>query len=320
MTDTSRAPRSVVIAFALLSLLAAGWCIYWFAFRTKLQGDVAEFRAGLAAQGLQQSCASEVWSGFPFRYELTCLNPRLTGERNGQRVEIAAAQLQLVMQAYNPFHIIGLVDGPTSVNGKTLAHDKARSSLLYDLQGNWDAAIELPAASLPDVGSANMLKLFARQQGGKLQLAANAETLVLPLPDASTAGIASASIVAETDAALLASDDPLRQAANAGTPLTLTSLVLEQGATTITGSGSFTLDSARKLNGKLQSEVNDLDGLLALLAAPLKLTPEQLDGARTVIGLIGGNKPGQPAKVDIIAKAGELYFGPFKIADVPPLE
>ena len=57
-----------------------------------------------------------------------------------------------------------------------------------------------------------------------------------------------------------------------------------------------------------------------MLAAPLKLTPEQLDGARTVIGLIGGNKPGQPAKVDIIAKAGELYFGPFKVADVPPLE
>ena len=51
----------------------------------------------------------------------------------------------LVMQAYNPFHIIGLVDGPTSVNGKTLAHDKARSSLLYDLQGNWDAAANAAA-------------------------------------------------------------------------------------------------------------------------------------------------------------------------------
>jgi hypothetical protein len=64
--------------------------------------------------------------------------------------------------------------------------------------------------------------------------------------------------------------------------------------------------------------VSDLDALMTLLAPHLKLSEQEVAAAKTVISLIGGGT-GKARKIDVIAKAGELYFGPFKIADVPPL-
>jgi hypothetical protein len=169
MTKLTRPPRSVIIAIALLAFLAVGWSIYWYAFRAKLQGDVAEFRETLAAIGTPLSCVEETWKGFPFRYEFTCGTLNLRGEYDGRPVQVGASRLQLVMQAYNPFHIIAILDGPTSINGHLIAHETARGSLVYDTHSNWDTALEVPMLKLSEAGDADLLKLFARTASCKVR-------------------------------------------------------------------------------------------------------------------------------------------------------
>jgi hypothetical protein len=317
MTERAGAPRSVIVAFSLLALITAGWCIYWFSLRAKLQGDVAELRASLAGLGIQLNCSEETWSGFPFRYALSCRKPRLQGEYESRPTEVKAEQLRFYMQAYNPFHIMALADGPTMLNGTVISHKPARASLHYDTNGNWDLGVEMPAADLAGAASADMVKLFARVKDGKLQLAADTQNL---RPGNSEIPALSAAATAETDAALLVASDFIHFAKTAGTSVSITSMKLLSGSVAVEGSGQLNLDGNGRLNGTLNISVNDMDALLALLAPPLKLTPEQVTGAKAVIGLIGGNQQGKPTRIDIIAKSGELYFGPFKIADVPPFE
>jgi hypothetical protein len=213
---------------------------------------------------------------------------------------------------------MGILEGPTAINGLAISHRPLRQSFRYDARGNWDSAVEIPALAMPDGATAEIIKLFARSQDGKLQFAVDASNLKLAKP-AGLPAITSLAGEAETDAGLLQSADPLQAAAATGTPLTITRLQIAAGNVTVNAAGSLSLDAERRLNGKLASEVSDLEALLSLIAPPLNLSAEQVAGAKTVIGLIGGNAPGQPTKLDLIAKDGEIYFGPFKIADVPPL-
>lgn len=316
MADRTTPPRSVITAFSLLLLIVAGWSIYWFSFRAKLQDDIANFRTALADAGMKLDCTDESWGGFPFRYELACQNPSLHGEYEGRPTALRASQLRLYMQAYNPFHIMALADGPTLLNGNRLAHATARASLRYDTTGNWDAAAELPKAELAGAATADMLKLFARVIDDKLQFAFDAQNLaplMAPLP------ALSAGLTAETDAGILSTPDPLAFATANETPLSITKLTLNAGDVSIDGTGQLRLDGTGRLNGKLNSSVSNPSQLLDLLATPLGLSPDEVGGGQAVVGLLGGTKPGKPVKLKITAEAGGIYIGPLKIADIPPV-
>ena len=53
---------------------------------------------------------------------------------------IQSAKILALAQAYNPFHVLLLVDGPTSIDRTTVIHERALISIEAGLANDWDAS------------------------------------------------------------------------------------------------------------------------------------------------------------------------------------
>ena len=100
----------------------------------------------------------------------------------------------------------------------------------------------------------------------------------------------------------------------AGQTLSIERVTLEQGSVRYWGSGAVGLDPSNRPSGKLDTQTNDLDGLLKIIEPHLELTNDQIAGLKAILSLLGSS-----GKAPLTAKDGVLYLGPFKLTDLPPL-
>jgi hypothetical protein len=113
-------PLKMMSPLIVFLLIAAAWSGWWFYARGEAQKRLAAFEANTLAL----NCASRDWGGFPFRINVGCLSPRIeTG-----KVTASADKLRLIIQAWNPEHVIGAVFGPVTVNGIQVSGDAIRFS------------------------------------------------------------------------------------------------------------------------------------------------------------------------------------------------
>jgi hypothetical protein len=311
------------LPLALVLALAAVWSLYWFIAFTKARDALQTQRAALAADGTTLACAHEGWGGYPFRFEWTCNHFSLTGGKQGATA-VKAGKVLALAQAYNPFHILALVDGPTEITGEglnlpPLIHDRALLSLTYSPSGSWDFASDIPNLKAAGLGQAGSVKLFARTLGEKLEAAANLANLEMTSPAAPPLAISAASVTANLDKQIAEAEFPLDAAAETGKPLTISNFTIAAGEATLSGQGAFTLDADHRLNGTVHTATNSIDKMLAVLQPQLHLTDQETAAASAMIKLLGGGAVGTGQKADVLAKNGELYWGPFKLGDVPPL-
>lgn len=87
-------------------------------------------------------------------------------------------------------------------------------------------------------------------------------------------------------------------------------------------SGNLNLDAEGRLNGKLEGRVSGFDEFLARLETAGIIKKNQAAIADTLMSVLG--KPDQEnakpsIKITTTFKKGKLYFGPFKVAEIPPL-
>ena len=106
-------------------------------------------------------------------------------------------------QAYNPLHVILLVDGPTSIDRTTVIHQRALLSVTVSLNQDWDASLEAASVNAQGLFTAGQLKLFARKINSRLDLAADTKELTVIQPDNPPVTVSSAELVGQTSAALL---------------------------------------------------------------------------------------------------------------------
>lgn len=171
----ARAPRRwpIVLPLALVVALAAGWTGFWYYATGRAQAAFADWQARQAARGEVVSCAEESFSGFPFRFELTCSGPSLA-LRNA-RVALKAQDMHAAVQVYQPNLAIAEFSGPLAVtqDGRpagTLDWALAQASVhgLSAPPGRVSLVLDKPAARLAD--------------GQPLADAAHAELHVRPAP------------------------------------------------------------------------------------------------------------------------------------------
>ena len=283
-------------------LLALLWTIYWFVMSGIVQSRFAEERTRLAETGITLTCTKEDWGGYPFRFEFSCSSPHLERENEA---EIRSSHLLLAALAYAPWQIVALVDGPSTIAAKGLvpanaSHQRIIMAVTFD--SNWKPKLsaEVPALSIADRGSAARIMLHTRPsaQGGT-DVAISATEVNVQRPGRPA--------IALSEGELLGTLSP-------GMSLKIERISLQQDAVRYWGSGTVELDAQNRPSGKLDTETNDLDGLLALLEPHLQITPENKAGLRTILGLLGNE-----AKAPLIAKDGVLYLGPFKISEIKPL-
>jgi hypothetical protein len=301
MPNSTTRSWSMFLPLAAVLLLSLLWSIYWFVASGIAQTRLAEERTRLAAQGLTLTCSQEDWGGYPFHFELTCVSPVLNREN---QAEIASSRLLLTALAYAPWQVVALLDGPSTITAAavpptTADHQRIIAAITFDKDWKPKLSAEIPTVSVPGHGSADKVMLHTRPspQGGT-DVAISARNVKIERPGKPLIAIGEGEFTGTLS----------------GMTLTVQRVALQQDAVRYWGSGTMELDVQNRPSGKLDTETNDLDGLLALLEPHLQITPENKAGLRAILGLLGNE-----AKAPLIAKDGVLYLGPFKISEIKPL-
>jgi hypothetical protein len=299
--STARSWR-MLLPLAAVLLLALLWTIYWFIAAGVAKTRFSEERAKLAAQGITLACARDGWGGYPFHFEFACSSPVL---KLATGAEVKSAELLLVALAYAPWQIVTLLDGPSTFAGegvppRTADHQRAVAALTFDRDWKLNLSAEIPALAIQDLGTAAHLMLHTRPSGaGGTDIAVSTKDVLFQPPGAPPLSIG--------EGELLGTLSPDRS-------LNIERLSLQQNEVRYWGTGKLELDTAHRPSGRLDTQTNDLSGLLSLLDPHLQLTDEKKAGLRSMLGLLGSE-----AKAPLIARDGVLYLGPFKLAELKPL-
>jgi hypothetical protein len=294
-------------------LLGFLWCGYWFIAFSGAKEFVRAKRLEFASRGMELTCASESWGGFPFRFEFQCETAKLQFIHDTKSYSLQTTEILGVAQAYNPLHILLLIDGPTSIDRTTVTHQRALISMKVGLDKDWDASLEAASVNAQDLFTSRQLKLFARKINGRLDLAASAEELTVVQPDNSPITVSSADLVGQTSSSLLT------QQRLAGHTLEISRLKISRGPVEFAATGTVSLDAQHRLAGKLSSQTNDLDGVMEFIAPIFALNEQDSTTIKNLVTLTGSDPATKTTQAEFTAREGALYWGLFKLADLEPL-
>ena len=278
----------------LVVLLIAGWSAFWFYASAAARNASEEARQRLATDGIRLDCSDEGWGGYPFRFEFACKSPRL-GLPQGA---VNATGLSAVAQAYNPRHLIVLIDGPTSAQGFSqrisAEHGRVLASLIVEEGMLARFSAEIPNPVVKDRFSAGKILLHGRANTeGPMELAVSGEAV---------------RITVNGQGVLLLDEAAAIVMPGEGRSLEISSISLRQGTVKLWGQGRIGLDARNRLSGKIATATNDLDGLLDAAAPFFRMSPKDRAALRLVLGFLG-----KQIKADMIFRDGEFYWGPLKL-------
>ncbi|HUQ37576.1 MAG TPA: DUF2125 domain-containing protein [Aestuariivirga sp.] len=299
----SKRPWYMFYPLAGMLILSIVWCGYWFIAFSGAKELIQAERLEFAGQGMELICARETWGGFPFRFEFQCEIPSLHLVRGDEANQIQSTKILAVAQAYNPLHVILLVDGPTSIDQATVVHERALISVTVGLDKDWNASLEAAGVNAQDLFTAGQLKLFARKINGRLDLAADTKELTVIQPENSPITVSSAELVGRL----------------AGQTLDISSLKISQGTVEFTATGTVSLDPQHRLAGRLSSQTNDIDGVMKFIEPIFALNEQDSATIKNLVTLTGSDPATNTTKADFTAKNGALYWGLIKLADLTPL-
>lgn len=283
-------------------LLAGLWSIYWAVAITYAKQSLARERSKLTERGLSLTCSDESWGGYPFRFEFTCTAPLLNAEGLGR---IGTNRIMVMALAYNPKQIVILTDGPATevkspAGALSILHGRLLASITFDRDWNPALAAEITAVEIPDLLTARRVAFFTRPVPGELAgVAANVDGLHWQRPRRPE---------------LLIDAGKMTGALSPNLTLKVENIELLRGKVRYWGKGEIRLDDQRRPSGKLQTETNDLNGLLDILDPHLLMTSQEKANLRMVLGLLG-----QQAKADLVFGDGAFFIGPYRVSDIPPL-
>ena len=313
MASTAKRPWYMFYPLAGMILLSLAWCGYWFIAFSGAKELIQAKRLEFAGKGMELACAHESWGGFPFRFEFQCETAKLQLTHDNENYSVQSTKILAVAQAYNPLHVILLVDGPTSIDRTTIIHERALISVKVGLDKDWDASLEATSVNADGLFTSAQLNVFARKIDGRLDLAANAKELTVIQPENPPIIVSSAELVGQTSASLLT------QQRLAGQSLEISSLKISQGPVDFAATGTFSLDAQHRLAGKLSSQTNDIDGVMKFIEPIFALNEQDSATIKNLVTLTGSDPATKMTRVDFSAKDGALYWGLIKLADLTPL-
>ena len=312
MASSAKRPWHMFYPLAGMILISIVWCGYWFVAFQATKELVAAKRLEFAGKGAQLTCAQENWGGFPFRFEFRCQDPSLHISAAGNNYRLKSAKLVVVAQAYNPLHNLLLVDGPTTLDLgmaglQTVTHDQALISVKLNTTGEFDISSEAAKVDAPDLFSASQLRFFAKSTGTILDLAGNADGLVVQSPKNSSTSFSRIEFIVRTSAPL------------PGQPFEIKVLNISQGTVEFSAQGNIQLDPRHRLTGSLSSKTNDIDRLMKIISPILALNENDSITVKNLVRLTGTDPATKMTRAEFVAHDGALYWGPLKLADLEPL-
>jgi hypothetical protein len=131
--------RRMVWLAVFIVVLFGGYSAGWYYVGNLLESEVRTALADANEKGLDADCANPTARGYPFRIGLYCDTVSFDDRKS---VSVSAGAFRSAAQIYNPFRIIGELDGPATVDVKPEAPVKLEWQTLR-------ASVRL-AAALPE--------------------------------------------------------------------------------------------------------------------------------------------------------------------------
>lgn len=325
--------KGLYIPFILLALVILGWTVFWYVAAFRVEKVVDAFAVREMERGRFWKCPNRNVSGYPFRLQVNCDNPQLTEMREGEsQHEASLGGLALharilspghyIAEFKPPFRYLNLQQGEAEINWQG-----ARASFRGSVKSLADLSLEMTGVvSSLGIGENKDIRALAKEVGFHLrqspgeipgtdvalrvadftfapldQLTGNPEPLKLEL-QATAPGL-----VIDTSHKFVETMETWR---NGGGKARVVLAKATKGNASLDLSGPISLDAQRRPEGSLQGRAKGLDALTGRFT---RATGLDIGG---LLGKISGNQ-GLPVALTI--QNGLVRFGPFQLAEVPPL-
>jgi hypothetical protein len=330
-----RHPRrlGLYLPVGLLALVIAGWTGLWF-FSANFAGRIADgFIEREAERGRVWDCPNRVVGGYPFRISISCDQPKLVLQGpDGVGREGSLAGFSLHARILSPGHFVAVLSPPFI----------ARQGSERDMEITWKSARASVIAGTESISEASVEILEPQMSAGRgdrqdIKALAKALDVHLRHSPGNVPGTDLAMKMNELTFApfdqLTGTPDPIRLELQLTAPglimnpkkkpqevveewritgqkARIVTLQMIKGAANIDLAGVMGLDDEHRPEGNLQGRAKGLDALLG------RLTRRGGIDVGGILGRLGGN---QGLPVALSFQDGRLRFGPFPIADLPPL-
>ncbi len=319
MPSRAASPRLFLALLGALTLAVAGWSVFWISARQAAAAALAAVDTALDRDGWRRTCASEGWSGYPFRLTFTCEGLELQGPDTTLTLPLVTA----AMQAHDPSTVILTAAAPlvadTPQGKRTARFDAARAALR--LAGAALVVETRLGTPIMTVENGPVLKASALDVTVKRTPGSVAVTLALAQPAVGEPLRLQASRIA-IDGALTPPPQPaptaeafLKRAGAQRTTLDLASLTIAGDGFALTGSGRLALTPEGFVDGKVRIEAEAPGAVTDRLRAAGAL-PEGdsgLDALTAMLGAIGSTE------LTVTVNNGAVSVGPFKMGRLPPV-
>ncbi len=335
MTDRLR----FILPFGGILLVFALYSIYWFVASSQIRGAVEAWVTDQEAAGYVIEREALTVSGYPYRFQITFREPRITAPQSdgGWHAELAALQAHAV--PYDLSHWIIRFEGPAFVNDLNgpggrieLGASDARVSLVYNETGETervgaeliDFTVLTRAGDAPGIQSVSALYLNGIvAPDNTLHVRIMAEDIV------AAPGVFSEDVqrafgyrldearmeFSVTQWAALAHNADARAWSRAGGLLDITDAALHWGPADLTAVGEFSMDEFARPDGRMSLRVTDPDTLAEALVEA-GLIPEQNREALRVAAMLAPRGP-EGVSLPFRIRDGGVYLGPARLGGTP---
>lgn len=313
--------------FALAILVAIGaYSAGWFYTARFLEDETRKAVSSLNGNGRRASCEEAEARGYPFRIGLFCRSVMYEDAREG--IAFQARALRSAAQVYQPWRIVGELDGPArlaapGLNALVLDWQSLRASarlasplperLSVEAQG-LSVRLDEQSEAPPPLIHAGSVEAHMRPAGDDLDLAVRFAGV---RPDADLtqgvevpllSGLADLSI---TDGALDGGlDGELR-----GRSATIRNLTVSaEGGGGVTVSGPISVDADGLVDARLQVTLREPMALAALLGEAFPQSRREIEMSLSGLAAMG-ETPSLPLRI----VRGEASLGFIRLGTIPPL-
>lgn len=277
---------------ALLVVLAlAGWSGYWLFAQTRAEHEIERQVAALQARGGDFACADREWRGFPLRLALVCEGARIAFP-GGPEVE--TAELEAVGHLYDPRQVVAHTE---RIKLEGAPHWSAGGR-------NIDVAAKLATLDRLEFSASGEALVFANGRMPAVAVDALEVEGSLENPPRGR----------QVDFAAL-----LREAARLGSRITIDRFEARMTDINVTASGSVAF-GPKGPTGTLETTVSNYGQVLEDLERRGVISKQAARGSTMVLGFLQGKTSDGQMTVSLRFHEGQVFWGPFVVAEIPPLD
>ena len=329
-----RSRKGLYIPVILFALVCAGWAGFWFFARAKAMDVMDAWMEREARLGRAWACPDRAIGGFPFRVELSCVNPTFASSEPGRAGSGSLAGLAVTARAVDPKQIIAIFASPlkwTAAAGDSveLSFANARASYrgLPTVIEEMSLELDQPVLSLaapnvaPQKVTATRSEFHLRRAPGAeiaTDIAVSSTNMVSPLIDQLLGDASPGNFDVRAKLTNFAPAPPrdwretLETWRRADGEAKFEKISLTKGPLALNVTGVLRLDEGRRPEGDINGSAQGVNVLLRAFGINA-----DSGGAAGLLGaILGGGKPAQAAAPKALPFSlrldqGRMYIGPF---------